>query len=92
MTRFDPNVNAVFDFAFEESAQNARHIHFNLDGFKVMEAINDSADWHLNNFTNMEFKLIIQNDDLLKKTTFYLDGKEWFRGIDILNGGNIPTP
>ncbi len=92
LTRFDPNVNAVFDFAFEESAQNARHIHFNLDGFKVMEAINDSADWHLNNFTNMEFKLIIQNDDLLKKTTFYLDGKEWFRGIDILNGGNIPTP
>lgn len=39
----------------------------------------------------MEFRSIWENSELLKKTTFYLDGKAWFDGKDILKGGLIPS-
>jgi hypothetical protein len=90
LTKYDPTVNAVFDKAFEEAAKNARKIYFNMDRFSVKNAVSDSVDWHLNNFTNMEFKCIFQNEEILRKTTFYRDGKVWFNGSDVLNGVPIP--
>ena len=91
LTQFDAQNNGVFDLAFDQASQSAKRIHFNLDRFKVLNAVKDSKDWHLNNFTNMEFRRIWENSELLKKTTFYLDGKAWIDGKDISNGLPIPS-
>ncbi|MEQ8852388.1 Hint domain-containing protein [Gimesia sp.] len=91
LTQFNAENNGVFDLAFDEASKNAKHIHFNLDRFKVLAAVKDSKDWHRFNFTNMEFRSIWENSELLKKTTFYLDGKAWFDGKDILKGRLIPS-
>jgi hypothetical protein len=95
LTQFDAQNVRYFPQAFQESAKNARHIHFNLKDFKVMDAVKDSSNWRFGgplgtNATNMEFRLVWENAELLKKTTFYVDGKVWFHGADILRGGTIP--
>ena len=92
LTRFDATTNALFDYAFMEAAASARHIHFNLDGVKVFDAVRDSAGWRLGNFTNMELRHIWESTELMAKTTFYKNGKAWFRGQDIINGGFIGIP
>jgi hypothetical protein len=82
-TAVNPEATHLFDQAFKEAAGNARHIHFNLKGFDIAEAMQGPNTWTHMNMTNMEFKTILENPELLQKTTFYgADGKI-YRGAEI---------
>lgn len=46
-------------------------IHFNLDGFAVLEAL--GAGPYANGVTSREFKALLMSDELLSRTAFYLN-------------------
>lgn len=85
LTETNPRATQVFEQAFTESAGNARHIHFNLEGFDIPTAMQSPNVWtaHGRNMTNMEFKTILANEHLLQRTTFYGDDGSIYRGAEI---------
>ncbi len=69
-------VSNRFGRAFHQAADRAEHIHFSLDGIPdVGEAVRQgAAGFTPGNFTHAELNHIVNNPDLLSKTTFYRDG------------------
>ena len=78
---YDAGSSSSFQRAFQNAAQNADEIHFELTSFRV----NRGAI--LSDFTEHELQTIYENTDLLRKTTFfrgdnsfYWNGKDWIDG------------
>jgi hypothetical protein len=66
-----------FGQAAQEAFGNAKGIRFDLTGIPDAKAaaLEGAKGWQYNNLTNAELNLIKNNPELLKKTTFYRDGK-----------------
>jgi hypothetical protein len=65
-----------FGDAFESAMQKTSQINFNLTGIDdLAQAFELGAQgWGLDNMTNTELYMIINNPEWLEKTVFYLDG------------------
>ncbi len=86
------NLNA-FGETFQQAATNARSIHFNLSGFDTTRAMSAPKDWLANNnLTNMEFRAILDNAGLLEKTKFYIDGKVFAQGSEVIEKLGLLIP
>jgi RHS repeat-associated protein len=73
-------VDKNFGRAFNQASKKANHIHFSLDGFDddIAGAVKKGKAGFVvktHNMTNAELHTIASNPDLLKKTTFYKNGK-----------------
>ncbi|MFM9963706.1 MAG: hypothetical protein ACKV2Q_21060 [Planctomycetaceae bacterium] len=85
LTSGNPRKLALFGETFQQAATNAKNVHFNLTGFDAQQAMSAPKNWLANkNLTNMEFKTILDNVGLLEKTTFYLAGKVYAQGAEVI--------
>lgn len=81
----------TFGQAFEDAMARASSIHFNLDGFDIVRAVNEGGTGGAvafrrmaTNYTSAEFMTIMNDANLLSKTTFYINGRVLFRGSALI--------
>jgi hypothetical protein len=81
LTDYDSDSIEEFFFAFREATANAKQIHFNLNGVNVRRAWLEAGELmpqvarRDGLVTEWELRQVIANRDLLKKTTFFHNGR-----------------